>query len=194
MFLPIEVGWRERRSSDQVSPQVSLLFEVENLAVASPATVSRCGMVYTDYTDLGWKPYVQSWLEKRLKVRRELRSGRGSRVAYGTESKSRAPCRRVQAEAEPLQRMFEKFINKMLAFKKDYCNELVPLPEYSGIISLCKLYSALATPENGVRRDQSRARAGGARDLVGTTQGNRVSEAWFEHRRGWSRDPKGRPH
>ncbi|GAB5580480.1 dynein axonemal heavy chain 2 [Prionailurus iriomotensis] len=101
--------------------QVSLLFEVENLAVASPATVSRCGMVYTDYADLGWKPYVQSWLERRPK-----------------------------AEAEPLQRMFEKFIDKMLTFKRDYCNELVPLPEYSGIISLCKLYSALATPENGV--------------------------------------------
>ncbi|KAL2765787.1 dynein axonemal heavy chain 2 isoform 1 [Daubentonia madagascariensis] len=101
--------------------QVSLLFEVENLAVASPATVSRCGMVYTDYVDLGWKPYVQSWLDKRPK-----------------------------AEAETLQRMFEKFINKILTFKKDNCKELVPLPEYSGIISLCKLYSALATPENGV--------------------------------------------
>ncbi|KAB1265173.1 Dynein heavy chain 2; axonemal, partial [Camelus dromedarius] len=101
--------------------QVSLLFEVENLAVASPATVSRCGMVYTDYADLGWKPYVQSWLEKRPKV-----------------------------EVEPLHRMFEKLINKMLTFKKENCNELVPVPEYSGIISLCKLYSALATPENGV--------------------------------------------
>uniref|UniRef100_A0A8C1Q525 Dynein, axonemal, heavy chain 2 n=1 Tax=Cyprinus carpio TaxID=7962 RepID=A0A8C1Q525_CYPCA len=48
--------------------QVSLLFEVEDLAVASPATVSRCGMVYNDYSDLTWKPYVQSWMEKRQKV------------------------------------------------------------------------------------------------------------------------------
>lgn len=48
--------------------QVSLLFEGENLAQASPATVSRCGMVYNDYTDLGWKPFVQSWLDKRHKV------------------------------------------------------------------------------------------------------------------------------
>lgn len=51
-----------------VLSQVSLLFEVENLAMASPATVSRCGMVYNDYTDLGWKPFVQSWLDKRHKV------------------------------------------------------------------------------------------------------------------------------
>jgi dynein heavy chain len=47
--------------------------------------------------------------------------------------------------------MFEKFINKILVFKKENCKELVILPEYSGIISLCKLYSVLATPENGVR-------------------------------------------
>ena len=48
-----------------IAPQVTLLFEVEDLAVASPATVSRSGMVYNDWKDLGWEPYVRSWLSKR---------------------------------------------------------------------------------------------------------------------------------
>lgn len=71
-------------------------------------------------------------------------------MARGAKSDCRTLLVCLQTEVEPLQRMFEKFINKMLAFKKDNCTELVPLPEYSGIVSLCKLYSALATPENGV--------------------------------------------
>ncbi len=44
--------------------QMKMLFEVQDLAVASPATVSRCGMVYLISSDLGWKPYVVTWINK----------------------------------------------------------------------------------------------------------------------------------
>lgn len=42
-----------------------LVFEVENLNNASPATVSRCGIVYVSPTDLGYEPIIKSWVQAR---------------------------------------------------------------------------------------------------------------------------------
>ena len=61
--------------------QVTLLFEVEDLAVASPATVSRCGMVYTDYADMGWQPYVSSWLDKKPNKVGTIKEQKTERIA-----------------------------------------------------------------------------------------------------------------
>ena len=38
------------------------MFEVEDLRNASPATVSRAGIIYVSETDLGWRPAVDAWL------------------------------------------------------------------------------------------------------------------------------------
>ncbi|XP_074916070.1 dynein axonemal heavy chain 10 [Chelonoidis abingdonii] len=43
----------------------ALLFEVGDLQYASPATVSRCGMVFVDPKNLKYKPYWQKWLNQR---------------------------------------------------------------------------------------------------------------------------------
>ncbi len=42
-----------------------LVFEVENLNNASPATVSRCGIVFISSTDLGYEPILKSWVTSR---------------------------------------------------------------------------------------------------------------------------------
>jgi dynein heavy chain len=53
-----------------------MMFEVQDLIQASPATVSRCGMVYIDSNQLGWEPVVDTWCyffkEKTLDMSAEM--------------------------------------------------------------------------------------------------------------------------
>jgi dynein heavy chain len=48
-----------------MTPHMKAMFEPENLANASPATVSRAGIVYVSDSELGWQPVVASWLQVR---------------------------------------------------------------------------------------------------------------------------------
>jgi len=50
----------------------AMLFEVFDLQYASPATISRCGMVYVDPKNLGYEPYWQRWLNNRAKRQTEF--------------------------------------------------------------------------------------------------------------------------
>ncbi|KAJ3206517.1 Dynein heavy chain 2, axonemal [Entophlyctis luteolus] len=101
--------------------QVSLVFEVENLSTASPATVSRAGMIYMDYQDIGWRPFVESWIQSRPE----------------------------KDSADIVRRLIEKYIPQVLEFRK-ICEELVPVPEIAAIKSFCVLFDSLAILENGV--------------------------------------------
>ncbi|KAL7986703.1 hypothetical protein Chor_012986 [Crotalus horridus] len=50
----------------------ALLFEVGDLQYASPATVSRCGMVFVDPKNLRYRPYWDKWTKERSKQEKQL--------------------------------------------------------------------------------------------------------------------------
>ncbi|XP_056647538.1 dynein axonemal heavy chain 10 [Diorhabda sublineata] len=70
------------------TPVCALLFEVGDLQYASPATVSRAGMVYVDPKNLGYQPYWDKWLKTRSWA----------------------------AEREALQELYLKFIPDLLSY------------------------------------------------------------------------------
>ena len=80
---PVDTSWIEAMNSvlddsklltlansDRISlsPNCRLLFETENLDVASPATVSRAGMIFLDIDELGWKPIMKSWIDTKKEL------------------------------------------------------------------------------------------------------------------------------
>jgi len=62
----LTIGNGERIS---LAPNVKILFEVDNLNSASPATVSRCGMIYTEINEL---IYVESWIAQKPEQDRDF--------------------------------------------------------------------------------------------------------------------------
>ncbi|CAH1408276.1 unnamed protein product [Nezara viridula] len=100
--------------------QVSLLFEVGDLTVASPATVSRCGMVYNDYKDFGWRPFAHCWF-------RQFNS---------------------EPYVNTMKILFERYVDNILRIKRLNCEEVVKVPEICAVISLCHLMQIIAKPED----------------------------------------------
>ncbi|CAK0818712.1 unnamed protein product [Prorocentrum cordatum] len=46
------------------TPSMRMILEIQDMKHASPATVSRGGVLFVNETDIGWKPFMESWREK----------------------------------------------------------------------------------------------------------------------------------
>ncbi|KAM6176988.1 dynein axonemal heavy chain 12 [Erethizon dorsatum] len=103
----------------QMSPQMSLIFEAMDLSQASPATVSRCGMIYLEPSQLGWEPLVSSWLNS---LKEPLCEPEHQTLLSG---------------------LFDWLITPSLKFRKKNCKELFPTSNSNVVVSLTRLFEVL---------------------------------------------------
>lgn len=103
-----------------LTPSMRLLFEVSNLRSATPATVSRAGILYVNPADLGWNPYVASWIDTRDNA----------------------------TEKATLLVLFEKYVPACLDALKTKFKIIIPVPEITHVQMLCSLLECVLTPKN----------------------------------------------
>ncbi|XP_072318696.1 dynein axonemal heavy chain 6 [Eucyclogobius newberryi] len=108
----------------KLTPSIHMLFEVQDLAVASPATVSRCGMVFIDPDELKWMPYVQTWIS-------------------GLEDKF------PKAVSTYILELFESYVENGLQFVLKNCTQAIRQVDISKVTTLCSLLEVLLLGPEG---------------------------------------------
>jgi dynein heavy chain len=141
--------------------ELRMVFEVQDLAAASPATVSRCGMVYMSPTDLGWMPYVQSWIPRfckklDVKLQQYLLELFKVKVTAGLQF-----IREQIKGKEPIPSTHCAPSSSLYFIILDHCSHHLHLScvcaavDISLVMGLCALFSSLFTEANGVNFDDT---------------------------------------
>ena len=98
-----------------LTPPMRLLLEIENMREASPATVSRGGVIFMNDTDVGWNPFVASWIANR----------------------------EYETERTMLQKLFDTYVAKCFEWMRKNCSTIVPLPEICRVQHLCYILEGI---------------------------------------------------
>ncbi|XP_025097584.1 dynein heavy chain 1, axonemal-like [Pomacea canaliculata] len=104
----------------KLTEPMTLMFEVADLAVASPATVSRCGMVYLEPSYIGLEPFVDCWLNTLPPL--------------------------IKPYRQKFKELFDFFMEPAIAFVRKTLREIVTTTDGGLVFSLLKLLYCFFTP------------------------------------------------
>ncbi|XP_057342987.1 dynein axonemal heavy chain 3 isoform X2 [Manis pentadactyla] len=114
----------------QMSSKMSLIFESADLEQASPATVSRCGMIYMEPHQLGWKPLKDSYMDT-------------------------LPSSLTEEHKELVNDMFMWLVQPCLEFIRLQCKSVVQTSPIHLAFSMMRLYSSLLDEIRQVEEKES---------------------------------------
>ena len=139
-------------NGDRISlpPNVAMLYEVQDLSTASPATVSRAGMIYCDVAKLGWRPMFDSWVEAKHQKLEELKAAEAA-TGPPRGKKKKGPVFTTQSIAF-LSKLADKYIVPVLHFREfdPEAKDLIPAGEFCVARGFTRLFDAVCTHDNGV--------------------------------------------
>ncbi|KAH0630033.1 hypothetical protein JD844_012597 [Phrynosoma platyrhinos] len=104
----------------KLTEAMTMMFEVQDLAVASPATVSRCGMVYLEPSILGLQPFTECWLKKIPDIMKPF--------------------------SEKLDSLFSRFLEDSIIFVRTSVKEIIASTDSNLTRSLLKLLDCFFQP------------------------------------------------
>merc|ERR1711865_583819 len=88
---------------------------------ASPATVSRAGVIFLNEYDIGWRPYVQTWIE-----------------GFNNQ--------KVQTI---LDQLFDAYVVPTIdMIRKEKWKSITPIMDFAMVQVICRILEGLLTPEN----------------------------------------------